>query len=228
MIEEPPILTIRRPSRRPTAAQIAAFEGLPTSVVSDAMMGAGVIGGGLRPLGPEVAVAGPALTAGCPASDLLGLLGALAFVQPGDVVVATFGGYQGCAVMGDRVAGMMRNGGAAGFVSDGPVRDADGILATGLPVWCTGRTPATPYNTGPGTVGLPVQIGRQQVETGDMIVADGDGVVVVPFARIDEVAAKARATIELERSMESAIAGGQKVPRAIEELLKGDRVRWVE
>lgn len=228
MIEDPPLLTIKRPSRRPTEAQIAAFEGLPPSVVTDAMAGAGVLKGGIRPLSGETAVVGPALTADCGAADILALLGALKFVTPGDVVVVSVDGHQSCATMGDRVAAMLRNGGAAGYVSDGPVRDAVGILETGLPVWCTGRTPATPFKNGPGTVGLPVQIGGQQVQTGDMIVADGDGVVVIPFDRIDEVAALARATVTLEESMESDIVNGLKVPQSIEELLESDQVRWVD
>lgn len=228
MIEEPPLLTIRRPSRRPTEAQVAAFEGLPVSVVSDAMAGAGVLKGGIRPMMGEPAVVGPALTVGCGAADILALFAAIKFVAPGDVVVVSVDGHQGCAVVGDRVSGMLSNAGATGFVCDGPVRDANGIDATGLRVWCTGRNPATPFGNGPGTVGLPIQLGGQEVETGDIIVADGDGVVVVPFERIDEVAAKARATVELEKALDAEVSAGLTVPPSIEKLLKSDRVTWID
>ena len=81
----------------------------------------------------------------------------------------------------------MKNAGVAAMMTDGPVRDVTGLIALGMPVWCTGSIASTPYENGPGTAGLPVNIGAQRVETGDMIVADKDGVVVVPFDEIDAV-----------------------------------------
>jgi len=231
MIEEPPLLTIKRPSRRPTGAQIAAFRGMPAAVVTDAMEGAGTLAAAIGPLDPaslEVPVVGPALTAGCGPGDILALQGAMALMTSGDVLVAGFDGWQGCAVMGDRFAGMLRNQGAAGLVTDGPVRDAEGIVAAGLKVWCTGRTPASPVSNGPGTVGLPVQIGGQRVETGDMIVADRDGVVVVPFAEIDRVAARAAEILGLEAGLDARVAAGLGAPNWVRELLDSDRVRWLD
>ena len=231
MIEEPPLLTIARDPRRPDAAQVAAFRGMPTSFVVDAMYGSGALSSIIRPLGESrdlVSVAaGPALTVGCGAGDILALLAALDSVRDGDIVLAAFDGFQGSAACGDRVCGMMRNAGAAGFVTDGPVRDYAGIVEVGLPCWATGLTPASPYTNGPGTVGLPVQIGGRQVETGDMIVADHDGVVVVPFARIDAVIAKLETIRALETALDAEIAGGLKIPPSTVELLKSDRVKYV-
>jgi len=228
MIEEPPLLTIAHDPRRPDAAQVAAFRGMPTSFVVDAMYGSGALSSIIRPLGESrdlVSVAaGPALTVGCGAGDILALLAALDSVRDGDIVLAAFDGFQGSAACGDRVCGMMRNAGAAGFVTDGPVRDYAGIVEVGLPCWATGLTPASPYTNGPGTVGLPVQIGGRQVETGDMIVADHDGVVVVPFARIDAVIAKLETIRALETALDAEIAGGLKIPPSTVELLKSDRV----
>lgn len=232
MIEEPPLLTIRRPSRRPSDAQIAAFQGVPTSVVSDAMEGRGALSSAVRRLamsGGAQAVAGPALTAGCGAADLLALLGALAFIQRGDVVVASFDAHQGCAIFGDRLAGMMKNAGAVAAVTDGPVRDQAGIAEVALPVWCSGVTPASPYAKGPGTIGQPVQLAGQRVETGDMVIADIDGVVVVPFAEIDSVAARARDIIALEDALDARIRDENlHLPEDIADLLKSDRVRYLD
>jgi len=126
------------------------------------------------------------------------------------------------------VAGMLRNAGAAGFVTDGPVRDYAGLVAAGLPIWCTGLTPASPYSKGPGRVGFPVQIGGQEVETGDMIVADRDGVVVVPFERIDAVIAALARIRELEAELDARVAAGLKAPGWVTELLKGDSVRFTD
>lgn len=231
MIEEPPKLTIRRPNRRPSPEQIAAFKDVPTGFVVDAMLGGGALDLSIKPLQPErspLHVAGPALTAGNGPADIMATESALAFLQNGDVLVAAVSGHQGCAAAGDRVTGMAKNGGAIGFVTDGPVRDYDGIVAHGMPCWCTGLTPASPFNTGPGTVGLPVQIAGQSVETGDMIVADRDGVVVVPFARIAEVASRLSEIEALETELDAKVAGGMSVPDPVKAFLDGDQVKFVE
>ena len=232
MYETPPLLTIKRPSRRPTAEQIAAYQGVPSAVASDAMEGGGAMASTIRHhwagAGLSGPVAGPALTAWTGARDLLALHACKEFAQPGDIVVSAFDGHQGCAVMGDAVGGMMKNAGVAAVVTDGPVRDSVGLRTMGLPVWCTGVNPSTPFENGPGTVGLPVQIGNQQVETGDMIVADHDGVVVVPFARIDEVAVRAAHILALEKAGDEAIRNGLVMPDAYRDLLKSDRIRWIE
>lgn len=230
MIEEPKSLTIKRPDRRPSELQIAAFQGVPTGFVVDAMYGGGALSPQIKPLGDgrDFAghVAGPALTVDNRPSDILALLGALVFVQAGDVVVNAFAGFQGCAAAGDRVTGMMKNQGAAGFVTDGPMRDYAGLVGVGLPVWCTGLNPDSPFATGPGKIGLPVQIGGRQVETGDMVIADRDGVVVVPFAMIDNVIERLAQVTELETALDLEVAAGLGVPGDIEELVAGDNVTW--
>ncbi|MDH3742726.1 MAG: RraA family protein, partial [Hyphomicrobiales bacterium] len=201
MIEEPPILTIKNKMRRPNKSQIAAFQGVPTGFVVDALMGGGALSKAIQPVGNgqdiSCIAAGPALTADCGPADILATLASLKFIQPGDMVVAAFAAHQGCAAAGDRLVGMMKNCGAAGFVTDGPVRDYAGIVAAGLPVWCSGLTPASPFSKGPGSVGFPVQIGAQEVETGDMVIADRDGVVIVPFEQIDDVIAKIQHITEI-------------------------------
>ena len=95
-----------------------------------------------------------------------------------------------------------------------------------LPVWCTGLTPASPFSTGPGQVGSAIRIGGQQVATGDMIVADRDGVVVVPFDQIDTVITALDKVAELETALDADVAAGLKVPEAIAHLLKSDAVRF--
>lgn len=232
MIEEPPLLTIRRPARRPTDAQIAAFQGVMTGWVIDAMYGEGALDAAIGPVGEgrdiDCFAAGPALTAESGPADILATTTALAFVRPGDVVVAAFDAYQGCAAAGDLLLNRAKNAGAAGFVTDGPLRDYSGIVAVGLPAWCSGLTPASPYSNGPGKIGLPVSIGGQRVETGDMIVADRDGVVVVPFDRIDEVIAGIARVKEAEAAFEAKVKDGLVTPEGIERLLASDKVRFVD
>lgn len=232
MIEEPPILTIKRATRRPGAAQIAAFQGVPTGFVVDALYGAGALSSDIQPIGAgrdlHCVAAGPALTADCGPADILATLASLKFIQPGDIVVAAFAGHQGCAAAGDRLTGMMKNNGAVGFVTDGPMRDYDGVVGVGLPVWCTGLTPASPFAKGPGAVGQAIQIGGREVETGDMIVADRDGVVVVPYEKIDDVIVMLAQVKELETALDAEVAEGLEMPTAISELLASDQVKYLD
>ena len=230
MIEAPPTLTISTAFRRPTDAQISAFQGVPSVFVVDALLGGGALSCCIQPIGGGhdllCAAAGPALTADCGAADVLATFASLKFIKPGDVVVSAFAAYTGCAAAGDRLVGMMKNSGAAGFVTDGPVRDYEGIVPVGLPVWCAGLTPASPHMSGPGSVGFPIQIGGQEIETGDMIVADRDGVVVVPFERVDEVIQKLAHISELEKALDAEVAQGLKVPKWVEECLASDKTVW--
>lgn len=232
MYETPPLLTIKRTLRRPTEAQIQSLKGIPSAVATDAMDGRGALHGSIRHLDSgqclPKSVVGPALTAWSGAADLLALHACKKFAKPGDIVVAGVDGHQGCAVFGDSLAGMMRNAGISGVVTDGPVRDVEGVIGIGLPVWCTGTISSTPYENGPGRIGLPLQIGGQQVDTGDMIVADLDGVVVIPFDEIDAVAERSAHILELEKAGESAVASGLVTPSAVETILSGDRIRWVD
>ncbi|MFV0473445.1 MAG: RraA family protein [Pikeienuella sp.] len=231
MIEEPPLLTIKRPARRPSPAQIAAFQGMPSGFVADAMYGTGSIAR-VTPLGAgrdiRCVAAGPALTVDCGPGGILALLASFAFIQPGDIVVSAYAGHQGAAQAGDRAMGMLKNNGAAGFVTDGPMRDYAGLVEVGLPVWCSGLNPASPVSTTPGRVGLPIQIGGREVETGDMIVADRDGVVVAPFEQLDSIIAQLQVVRQLEAELDAKVAEGLKSPPAIEELLRSDKVRYVD
>lgn len=227
MIEPLPALTIKSSLRRPTDAQISAFQNVPTGFVVDALNGGGALSSTIQSVGGgrdiHCVAAGPALTADCGAADVLATFAALKFIKAGDIVVSAFAAHTGCAAAGDRLVGMMKNNGAVGFVTDGPVRDYQGIVPVGLPVWCAGLTPASPHMSGPGSVGYPVQIGGQEVETGDMIVADQDGVVVVPFERLDEVIKSLERITEVEASLDAEVAAGLKIPGWVEEYLASDK-----
>ena len=230
MIEEPPLLTIRADFPRPSDKLLSAFADTPASMVSDAMNGAGALNAGIAPLpcNPVYTVVGPALPVENGPGDLLALLAATKFAQPGDVVVSCFAGHQGCAALGDRLSGMMKNAGATAIVTDGPARDLTGIAQVGLPIWCTGLVPNTPFSNGPGAIGLAVQIGGQRVGPGDIIVADSDGVVVVPLDQAEVVAGKLAEVRKMESDLDAEVANGLIVPENIESLLASDRVRYVD
>ncbi|MEM8550985.1 MAG: RraA family protein [Pseudomonadota bacterium] len=231
MIEDPPKLVVNRAVTRPTAEQIAAFQGVPTGFVADAMDGTGALDPQIKPLqgrGLPVSVAGPALTADPGPADVLATFAALSFVQPGDVLVCAFQGHQGCAAAGDRTMGMLRNNGGIAFVTDGPVRDYEGLMAAGLPIWCTGLNPASPFTSGPGKVGFPVTIGGRMVASGDMVIADRDGVVTVPFSELDSVIERLKHVAALEAALDAEVAAGRKQVDAVAALLESAATRYVD
>ncbi len=232
MIDPPTELTLREDWPRPTADQIAAFRNVPASVVSDAMNGRGALASCIGPVlaapGVPTHVAGPALPADNGPGNVLATLGALAFARPGDVLVASVSGHGEMAALGDRVAGMLANSGGVGIVTDGPVRDAAGLEQVGLPVWATGLTPATPHSNGPGRIGLPMTMAGQTIAPGDMIVADRDGVVVVPIAELDEVIARIAHVTRLEAELDAEVSDkGLTVPDGIREMLSSAAVKRV-
>ena len=212
MIDEAPRIQ-HRPFTRPAAALVDALRGTPTGFIVDALGGSGALDYRIKPaIADQAACCGVALTCDAGPADNLALVSALESVRPGDVLVAAAGNYTGCAITGDLVLGMARNCGAVGFVTDGCVRDLPGIRSVGLPCYCVGVTPNSPARSGPGTVGLPVTIAGHPVASGDVIVADQDGVVVVPQARLDEVIARLPAIRKAEAEMDQAVRDGLRVP----------------
>jgi 4-hydroxy-4-methyl-2-oxoglutarate aldolase len=173
-------------------------------------------------------VVGPALTVFSGAADVLGMAIALSEIEQGDIVVNGVSGFQGTAAVGDRIAGMIKNNGGVGLVTDGPMRDLDGIIETGLNCFCTGLNPNSPFNSGPAKIGFPMNIGGTTVSSGDIIVADSDGVTVVPFDKIDEVLNKLDRIIEVESAMDKQVSEGLKISQKALDYLKSDQVVYFD
>lgn len=222
MIEEPTQLTLCDSFPRPTTAQIAAFHAVPTGFVCDAMDGGGGMETAISPL-LEGHIVGCAVVADNGPERNLATLGALHILKDGDIIVAAMHGGQSVAAAGDMVLAMIRNKGGVGFVTDGPMRDLVGIRDVGLPAWCTGLNPNSPFATGPGRVGFGASVGGQIVMSGDIIVADIDGVVVVPHARIDAVIAQLDAVRAAETAMEAQVSQGHSEQTKIIEMLADGR-----
>jgi 4-hydroxy-4-methyl-2-oxoglutarate aldolase len=229
MITDPPVLTIRANFPRPPKSLVEALAGAQTGHVVDAMGGSGALEFSIKPL--ETAskpMVGVALTCNCGPGDNLALFGAMSVAEPGDVLVAATGGYRGAALTGDLMLGMARNIGVAGLVTDGLVRDIAGVLAVGLPVFCAGVSPNSPVRNGPGTVGEPVDLGGLRIESGDILIGDRDGVVVVPRARVAAVV-EALAQVRIaEAALEAKIKAGLKIPDFVQAVLDSDRTRRVD
>lgn len=221
-------ITVRRNFPRPDPALVAALKAVPSGYVVDAQGRSGAIDPGIRPMFEAPPFVGPALTVATAPHDNLVPYTALDYAKPGDVLVIVTGGYAGSAVMGDLSMGMAKNCGIVALVTDGLVRDVPGLAEVGLPVFARGRTPNSPNKDGPGSIGLAVTLGGVRVDAGDVIVGDGDGVVVVPQARLAEVVAGLAAVREKERKVEAAIAAGAKRPDWLDAALEAKGLRYVD
>jgi regulator of RNase E activity RraA len=168
---------------------------LNATLAADATVGQHVILPGLvRPLRHDWRVVGRAFTVQSSTDDNLAVnLAVKAPPPPGCVLVV--GGHLGSrtATVGDLMAHEFRNLGVAGIVTDGLVRDAEELRALGLPIWCRGATPIASAKLDAGRVGAGANVGGISVHDGDLIIADDDGVVVWPAARVEELVRAAEA-----------------------------------
>jgi 4-hydroxy-4-methyl-2-oxoglutarate aldolase len=156
----------------------------------------------------RMGIAGPAITAANGLSDNLMMHAALRVADEGDVLVISCGSSPG-AQWGELVAHAAAARGIAGAVMDGAVRDVDAIEALGFPVWASAVAPLGARKEVLGWVNRPTVCGGVRVDPGDIVVADGDGVVVVPRRQVDSVVAAAVERAEREERTREAARQGQ-------------------
>ncbi len=230
MIEDPPLLTLNRAFARPTPSQVDQLAKAPTGFLIDCMFGRGALDYRICSLsGTPLRAAGVALTCQNGPDDNLGLLGAVHIARPGDFIVAATEAFMQAAVTGDLVLGMAKNRGVVGFATDGLIRDIDGCRKVGLPTYSRGVTPNSPVRNGPGSAGLPINIGPVHICSGDVIVADEDGVVVVPQSQIDQVIARLAVVSEKEAEMDRKVMEeGLDDPPFIHDLIDAGNVVFID
>ncbi|MEV7025645.1 RraA family protein [Kitasatospora sp. NPDC093558] len=174
------------------------FADIPTTTLADLLGRAQVMDIGVRPLWAGMPrVAGPAFTVRCPPGDNLMLHAAIYRAAPGDVIVVESGDLDH-ALAGGNVCAVAQRRGVAAFVADGLIRDLGEVREAGFPVFARGVIPFPGTKQALGSHGGEVRCGGVLVAAGDVVVADEEGVVVVPAARQDETLAAARAKLAKE------------------------------
>lgn len=173
---------------------------------------------GIRPLWSSMPrLAGPAFTVRCPPGDNLMLHAAIYRAEPGSVIVVESGDVD-YALAGGNVCAVAQRRGISGFVLDGVIRDVAEAREIGFPVFARGVIPVPGTKAAVDRLNLPVRCGGVKVDPGDIVVADEEGLVVVPGAHRDEVllAARAKLAEEAARSLE---AWEEAHRRRIDEIL---------
>lgn len=151
-----------------------------TCVVSDALDRGGALSGAFRPVWTGARCAGEAVTVRTFGTDLSPVLGAIEVAGPGSVLVIDSHGITGSAFWGERTTRAALARRLAGAVIDGGCRDVTAVRRLGFPVFSTAVTPNAGLPGGRGAVNVPIQVGGIPVSPGDLVVADENGVVIVP------------------------------------------------
>lgn len=191
------------------SAVIDALCELGAATVHEAQGGSGALSAAIKPIDAGCRLGGRALTVDAAPGDNLILHHALTKALPGDVLVVDAKGYLEAGPWGDILseAAMLR--GLAGLVIDGAVRDATAIEDMGFPVFCRGLSIKGTGKNQPGKVGQPIVIGGTLVRTGDVIVGDRDGVVVVAAEEAEAVLEQATRRAEKEAAFRTSLRAGR-------------------
>jgi regulator of RNase E activity RraA len=205
---------------RPDAAMLSAFDGAASSQVADTMSRLGAMDGEIHRVWASPRVIGSALTVWCHSGDNLMLHKGISLAQPGDVIVVNTQGNLLNSPFGELLATSAVNAGIAAVIVDGSVRDVDGLEALGLPVYARRISPSGCNKDGGGEVGTTIACGGVAVRSGDLILADADGVTVVPYADAVAVAELAKGQVQRENDRLGEIAKGVRTRPEIDEYLR--------
>ena len=183
---------------------VTDFADLSPTTLADVLGRDQVMSLGIGPLwGPVPRVAGPAFTVRCPPGDNLMLHAAIYRAEPGSVIVVESGDV-GFALAGGNVCAVAQRRGIAAFVLDGVIRDLAEVRALGFPVFARGVIPIPGTKAAALPLNIPIECGGVHVTGGDIVVADEEGIVVVPADRAAEVlaAAGAKAAADAAESLD--------------------------
>lgn len=174
----------------PSAETMKGFEDLPAANVADVM-------GRFPAMNPRIhliskpsnpAMVGPALTVKVRSGDNLFIHEALNMASEGDIIVVSNEEDGNRSLMGEiMMIYLSKIKKAGGIVLDGPIRDFDTLSQMDFPIYATGSTPNGPYKEGPGEINTPISCGGVQINPGDIIMGDADGVIVIPRSDSEKI-----------------------------------------
>ena len=190
---------------------ISCLEEIPTGNFADNNLTGGVIAHPLRALNPSLHMIGRAFTVRGAAGDNLAIYRGLDKAEKGDVLVVDCQGYTGAGHFGDMMAQAVKIKGLAGVIINGTARDYEDILRLELPVYSLGFNPAPTAKEVIGETGTSVEISGVCVHTGDLLIGDGDGVVVIAQGTEEEVIAKARLKHQKEILIGEKLKNGESI-----------------
>jgi 4-hydroxy-4-methyl-2-oxoglutarate aldolase len=195
----------------------ARFQDVSPTILADILGRGQVMDIGIRPLwAPMGRVAGPAFTVRCAPGDNLMLHAAIYRAEPGSVLVVEAGDAD-YALAGGNVCSIAQRRGIAALVTDGAIRDLVEVREIGFPVFARGVIPAPGAKLAASPLNGRVRCGGAGVDAGDIVVADEEGIAVVPRARGEQVLQEALA--QLEREERQSLDAWEETHRALVDRL---------
>jgi len=194
---------------RADLAEVDALAVFGTSTVHEAIGRTGYLGPGLRPVHLGARIGGTAVTVLCWPGDNLMVHAAIEQCRPGDILVVTTTSPAADGAFGELLGTSAAYRGVRGLVTTTGVRDVAELHAMAFPVFSAAVSAQGTVKATAGSVNVPISIGGQRICPGDAVVADDDGVVVVPRAGVRSALAAARDRTERENAARTAFSGGE-------------------
>jgi 4-hydroxy-4-methyl-2-oxoglutarate aldolase len=196
------------PPRAPIE-KVDRLAGYGVATVHEALGRTGFLGPGLRPVHLGSRTGGTAVTVVCWPGDNLMIHAAVEQCRPGDILVVTTTSPSTDGMFGELFATALKFRGVRGLVTAAGVRDVADLHAMGFPVWSAAVSAQGTVKATAGAVNVPVTIGGQPIRPGDAVLADDDGVMVVPRADVGTALEKSQARVDKEEAARRAFREGE-------------------
>jgi 4-hydroxy-4-methyl-2-oxoglutarate aldolase len=205
------MINIIKNIKSPSLELLKAYSEQATATVHEAMGKRGAMYSSIKPLYSGMKACGGALTVKCQAGDNLMLLKALDMAQAGDVLVVDAGLVTEEGPWGELMTIQAVIKGLAGLVIDGSVRDSMAIKEHNFPVFCKGVSVIGTAKETVGFINHPITCGNTIVKPGDIILADEDGVVVIPLVEAEEILKNSQERVAKEQKLIERIRAGESI-----------------